>query len=127
MTQRLDIQFDGAQELQSTLDDISSGGLGITVPDPLQLGQSVQTVISTLDESCSLKLRARVVRQEPYSPPMEDQGNMIITLAGGNIPAISAYAGELIDQDIRLASHLTDWLFYARPNSAEVQQLVFDG
>ena len=65
LTQRLDIQFDDAQELQSTLDDISAGGLGITVPDPLQIGQSLQAVISTLDESCYLKLRARVVRQEP--------------------------------------------------------------
>lgn len=64
LTHRLDIQFDGTQELQSTLDDISTGGLGITMPDPLQLGQSLQAVISTLDESCSLKLRARVVRQE---------------------------------------------------------------
>ena len=58
--------------------------------------------------------------------PMEDQGNMIIELAGGNIPAITAYARGLIGQDIRLASHLTDWLFYARPDSVEVQQLVFD-
>jgi c-di-GMP-binding flagellar brake protein YcgR len=65
LTQRLDIQFDDAQELQSTLDDISAGGLGITVPDALQIGQSLQAVISTLDESCYLKLRARVVRQEP--------------------------------------------------------------
>lgn len=65
LTQRLDIQFDGVQELQATLDDISAGGLGITVPDPLQIGQSLQAVISTLDEDCSLKLRARVVRQEP--------------------------------------------------------------
>jgi alkyl sulfatase BDS1-like metallo-beta-lactamase superfamily hydrolase len=57
---------------------------------------------------------------------MEDQGNMIIELAGGNIPAITAYARGLIGQDIRLASHLTDWLFYARPDDPEVQQLVFD-
>ncbi len=64
LTQRLDIQFDGEQELLSTLDDISTGGLGITVPDPVQIGQSLQIVISTLDESCFLKLRARVVRQE---------------------------------------------------------------
>lgn len=64
LTQRLDIQFDGEQELMSTLDDISTGGLGITVPDPVQIGQSLQIVISTLDESCFLKLRARVVRQE---------------------------------------------------------------
>jgi c-di-GMP-binding flagellar brake protein YcgR len=64
LTQRLEIQFDGEQELLSTLDDISGGGLGITVPDPVQIGQSLQIVIGTLDNSCHLKLRARVVRQE---------------------------------------------------------------
>ena len=57
---------------------------------------------------------------------MEDQGNMIIELAGGNIPTITTYARGLIGQDIRLASHLTDWLFYARPDDKDVQQLVFD-
>lgn len=57
---------------------------------------------------------------------MEDQGNMIIELAGGNVPVITDYARDLIGKDIRLASHLTDWLFYARPNDSNVQQLVFD-
>ena len=57
---------------------------------------------------------------------MEDQGNMIIELAGGNIAAITSYARGLIGEDIRLASHLTDWLFYARPDDPQVQQLVFD-
>ena len=57
---------------------------------------------------------------------MEDQGNMIIELAGGNIPTIVEYARGLIGRDIRLASHLTDWLFYARPDDPAVQQLVFD-
>ncbi|MEH6583137.1 MAG: MBL fold metallo-hydrolase [Halioglobus sp.] len=62
-----------------------------------------------------------------WSPAsMEDQGNMIIELAGGNMPTIIAYARGQIGQDIRLASHLTDWLFYARPDDSEVQQLVFD-
>lgn len=65
LAQRLDIEFNGIQELESTLDDISAGGLRITVPDQLPLGQSLQTVISTLDGKCSLKLRARVVRQNP--------------------------------------------------------------
>ena len=67
LTQRLDIQFDDFEELQATLQDISEGGLGITVPDPLQVGQSFQAVVSTMDERCSLKLRARVVHQEPIS------------------------------------------------------------
>lgn len=65
LTQRLDIQFDGPDELQATLDDISAGGLGVTVPDPLEIGQSLEAVISTLDGGCTLKLRARVVRLEP--------------------------------------------------------------
>lgn len=65
LTQRLDIEFDGLQELQATLDDISAGGMGITVPEPLQIGQSLQTVISAMDGTSSLKLRARVVRQDP--------------------------------------------------------------
>ena len=65
LTQRLDIQFDDFQELHATLEDISAGGLGITVPEPLQLGHSFQAVISTFDERCSLKLRARVVHQKP--------------------------------------------------------------
>ena len=64
LTQRLDIEFDGLQEFQATLDDISAGGMGITVPEPLQIGQSLQTVISALDGNTSLKLRARVVRQD---------------------------------------------------------------
>lgn len=64
LTPQLDIQFDGIDEFQTTLNDISAGGLGVTVPAPLQIGQSLQAVISTLDESFSLKLRARVVRQD---------------------------------------------------------------
>jgi len=57
---------------------------------------------------------------------MEDQGEMIIELAGGNIAAITEYARGLIVDNIRLASHLTDWLFYARPDDPDIQQLVFD-
>jgi c-di-GMP-binding flagellar brake protein YcgR len=64
LAQRLDIQFDGTHELQATMDDISAGGMGITVPDPMQVGQSIQACISSLDENYTLKLRARVVRQE---------------------------------------------------------------
>ena len=63
LTQRLDIQFD-TDELHATLDDISAGGIGVTVPDPLHIGQSLQAVISTFDADYTLKLRARVVRQE---------------------------------------------------------------
>lgn len=56
---------------------------------------------------------------------MQDQGNMIIELAGGDISALVSYAQSQIATNIRLASHLTDWLFYARPDNGEVQQLVY--
>lgn len=62
-----------------------------------------------------------------WSPaPLQDQGDMIIDLAGGSVPEVAGYARDLISRDIRLASHLADWLFYARPDDADVQQLVFD-
>jgi len=77
LTQRLDIQFEGPDELHATLDDISAGGLGVTVPDPLQIGQSLEAVISTLDDTCTLKLRARVVRLEPVK-----MGNIDLYHAG---------------------------------------------
>jgi c-di-GMP-binding flagellar brake protein YcgR len=77
LTQRLDIQFDGPDDLHATLDDISAGGLGITVPDPLQIGQSLESIISTLDGACTLKLRARVVRLEPLK-----MGNTTLYHAG---------------------------------------------
>ena len=66
LVQRLDVEFNGVQELRSTLTDISAGGLGITVPNSMPIGQSLQMVISTLDAGgCTLKLRARVVHQKP--------------------------------------------------------------
>ena len=58
--------------------------------------------------------------------PLEDQGKMIIELAGGNLPDITDYARRLMAEDVKLASHLTDWLFYARPDDPNVQQLVYD-
>ena len=77
LAQHLDIQFDGPDELHATLDDISAGGLGITVPDPLQIGQSLESLISTIDGGFTLKLRARVVRLEPVK-----MGNITLYHAG---------------------------------------------
>jgi c-di-GMP-binding flagellar brake protein YcgR len=97
LTQRLDIQFDGADELHATLDDISAGGLGVTVPDPLEIGQSLQAVISTLNEDCTLKLRARVVRLEPVT-----MGNVALYQAGLKfehpIEELTELTGKLINE-----------------------------
>jgi c-di-GMP-binding flagellar brake protein YcgR len=63
-THRFDIQFGDSAELQAALEDISAGGLGITVPEPLELNQSFPVIISTLDDRLSFKLRAHAVRQK---------------------------------------------------------------
>jgi c-di-GMP-binding flagellar brake protein YcgR len=64
LTQRIDIQYDDTSELHATLYDISAGGMGITVPEPMELNESLQVSISTTDDRCQLVLRARVVRQQ---------------------------------------------------------------
>ena len=51
---------------------------------------------------------------------------MIISLANHNIPKIITQGRELIQKDLRLASHLADWLFYARPWNKSVQDYVHD-
>ncbi len=97
LSQHLDIQFDGPDELHATLDDISAGGMGVTVPDPLQIGQSLESVISTVDGKFSLKLRARVVRLDPIK-----MGNISLYQAGLKFEhpprELSQLARELIEQ-----------------------------
>ena len=96
LTQRLDIQFDNDHEFHATLDDISAGGLGVTVPDPLQVGQSLQAVIGTLDGTRSLKLRARVVRQNT-----QKLGNVELYHAGLKFEHPSEELNELTNELIR--------------------------
>jgi len=63
LTYRLEMQFGDSEELQVALKDISTGGLGVTVPQPLELNRSFPVVISTTDDKLSFKLRAHAVRQ----------------------------------------------------------------
>jgi Tfp pilus assembly protein PilZ len=63
----VDLQYGDEAELRATLEDISRGGLLITVPQSMEIGQSFQTAIGTVDGPCSLVLRARVVHQEPVA------------------------------------------------------------
>ncbi len=58
--------------------------------------------------------------------PISMQGEMIISLGNHNIPKIITQGRELIQKDLRLASHLADWLFYARPGNKSVQDYVHD-
>jgi alkyl sulfatase BDS1-like metallo-beta-lactamase superfamily hydrolase len=61
-----------------------------------------------------------------WSPATFDaQSREIVRLAGGVEPIINRARG-LISQDIVMASHLTDWAWFAYPNDHDVQQLVID-
>ena len=61
-----------------------------------------------------------------WSPATFDrQAEEIIALAGG-IDAVAARARTLATTDLVMATHLTDWAWFAQPNNASVQQLVID-
>jgi len=64
LARRIEIQYDDINELRATLEDISTGILNITLPEPMDVDQSLLVAISTTDEQCELLLRARVVRQQ---------------------------------------------------------------
>lgn len=63
LVQRLDIEYGDAGEFRATLEDISASGLMLTVPEPLELNQSLLIALSSTDAPCGLNLRARVVHQ----------------------------------------------------------------
>ena len=63
IVQRLEIEYGDAGELRATLEDISSSGLMLTVPDALEVNQSLLIELSSADTPLSLKLRARVMHQ----------------------------------------------------------------
>lgn len=55
----------------------------------------------------------------------DEQAREIVRLAGGSNNLV-ARARALMSSDIVMASHITDWAWYAFPDDAEVQQLVID-
>ncbi len=63
LVQRLDIEYGDAGEFRATLEDISASGLMLTVPESLELNQSLLISLSSADAPCALNLRARVVHQ----------------------------------------------------------------
>lgn len=64
LVQRLDIEYGDAGEFRATLEDISANGLMLTVPDELQLDQSLLITLSCPESPRDLCLRARVVHQK---------------------------------------------------------------
>jgi len=63
LVQRLEIEYGDAGEFRATLEDISSSGLMLTVPEPLEINQSLLVKLSSTDTPFNLNLRARVMHQ----------------------------------------------------------------
>ncbi len=98
IAQRLEIEYGDNGELRATLEDISSGGLMITVPTPLELDQSLQIAISTTEGAYGITLRARVVRQQ-----LTSIGNMDMYRVGLQFehptPELRSWVGDML-QDL---------------------------
>ncbi|MGE0861325.1 MAG: PilZ domain-containing protein [Gammaproteobacteria bacterium] len=63
IVQRLEIEYGDYGEFSAVLEDISASGVMLTVPDPLEIDQSLLVTLSGADTHHSLSLRARVVHQ----------------------------------------------------------------
>ena len=57
--------------------------------------------------------------------PLAAQAREVVGLAGGS-EVVAARARKLVDTDLRLATHLADWTFYADPEDPVAQQLILD-
>jgi c-di-GMP-binding flagellar brake protein YcgR len=64
LVQRLEVEYGDAGEFRATLEDISSSGMMLTVPNPHEIGDSIQISLSSADTPFGLNLRARVVHQK---------------------------------------------------------------
>lgn len=63
LVQRLEVEYGDAGEFRATLEDISSNGMMLTVPNPHEIGDSIQISLSSADTPFGLNLRARVAHQ----------------------------------------------------------------
>ena len=69
LVQRLDIEYGDAGEFRATLEDISASGLMLTVPESLEINQSLLVSLSSADTPFNLSLRARVMHQTNVGTP----------------------------------------------------------
>lgn len=63
LVQRLEVEYGDAGEFRATLEDLSASGMMLTVPNPVEIGQSLLVSLSSVDTPFGLNLRARVVHQ----------------------------------------------------------------
>lgn len=69
LVQRLEIEYGDAGEFRATLEDISASGLMLTVPESLEINQSLLVSLSSSDSPFNLSLRARVMHQTMVGTP----------------------------------------------------------
>ena len=63
LVQRLEVEYGDAGQFRATLEDLSTSGLMLTVPDALEINQSLLVTLSSSDTPFNLSLRARVMHQ----------------------------------------------------------------
>ncbi|MDB4965856.1 MAG: hypothetical protein JWN44_1545 [Myxococcales bacterium] len=73
VAKRMDIRYGQLGELRAILDDISRGGLAMTVADPLVLYEDLEVTVPDTGGDQLLILRARVVHQRA----VEHEGHMV--------------------------------------------------
>lgn len=64
LARRLEIEYTNHSDWQATLENLSQGGMSVTLPYPIKLDQSIQVVLSETSGTGKLTLRGRVVNQE---------------------------------------------------------------
>jgi hypothetical protein len=63
LVQRLEVEYGDAGEFRAMLEDISSNGMMLTVPNPHEIGDSIQVSLISAYTPFGLNLRARVIHQ----------------------------------------------------------------
>lgn len=64
LARRIEVEYTNEFDWRATLENISQGGMCLTLPDPVKVEQSVQLMLSETSRSASLTLRGRVIDVE---------------------------------------------------------------
>ncbi len=119
-----------------TVNELNKGTRKDVIPKQLQLPSHLANHASMKEQYVSpADISKMVIKRytgwwddipSHWSPtPLATQGREIAILAGG-IEQLVAHTRQLIDDDIQLACHLTDWAYLSYPERDDVQQLVID-
>lgn len=96
LAQRLEIYFDDPADIRATLEDISRGGLAVTVPYSFSPNQSVQLTVFGGAGIGELRLRARVMNQTAV-----DEGKLQLFRIGLKFEHPTTDLQELVNRLLR--------------------------